>query len=82
MTTLEALFIDCSRQWEAVYSGALTEEDISDAWHRMMRQRYEADIKNLPGGLRQRKDLLRLAEREASAYFNRMYRTAAANAGN
>lgn len=56
MNALETLFTDCTMEWEAIYAGQLDEDEITRAWHRMVTQSQEADRKNLPGGLRQRKD--------------------------
>jgi hypothetical protein len=73
MIALDALFIDCQMEWEDVYAGRLDEDEIAKRRHALMVHRHEADAKNLPGGLRQRRKLLTLAERDAEAYFEAVY---------
>lgn len=73
MVALDALFIDASKEWEDIFAGRMEEEEIAKRRHSLMLRKHEADVKNLPGGLRQRKNLLKLAERDAQAYFESVY---------
>lgn len=73
MVALDALFIDCQTEWEDIFAGRLDEAEITKRRHSLMVRRHEADVKNLPGGLKQRKSLLKLAEAEAKTYIETVY---------
>lgn len=75
MVALDALFIDAQMEWEDIFAGRIDEAEITKRRHALMLRRHEADVKNLPGGLRQSKRLLKLAEQEAMTYFKSVYET-------
>lgn len=71
---LTALFIDALFEWEAIYSGRLTEEEISEARKKLMSLQHEVVKKHLPtNDLPERRDLFRLAEEDAIAYLEERY---------
>jgi hypothetical protein len=74
---LDALLIDCLAEWEDIYAGLTDEGQINKLRHRMMKLRHDMDIKNLPNGLPVKKELFRLAEEDAAAYFQNTYQTRA-----
>jgi hypothetical protein len=71
--TFDALFIDCQVEWEDIFAGRLDDVEINKRRHKLMKLREDADAKNLPNGLPDRKDFLKLAEDKAAAYFKNTY---------
>ena len=73
---LDAMLIDALLKWEDIQADeAGGAREITRRWHTLMKLRYEAERKSLPGGLPFKKKLFRLAEIEAAAYFESAYGT-------
>jgi hypothetical protein len=68
-TSLNALFIDVTFEWEAITAGRLNEEEISAARRRIMTIGHDLQTKHFPGGLKRRAGLLRLAEVATARYL-------------
>ncbi len=71
--SLDSLLIEALYEWEGVFAARFTTEDITERRRKLMQLQHEADTKHFPTGLPKRKNLLRLAEKEADAYFNSMF---------
>ena len=73
-SSLEAQVIEALHEWEGVYAGQFTNEEITERRRKLMQLRHEAEVEHLPDGdLPERSDLLELAEADAIAYFVTMY---------
>jgi hypothetical protein len=59
-------------EWEEIVAGRVEEAEITRRRHKLMMLRHEADLKNLPNGLPERKKLMKLAEADAASYFKNM----------
>jgi hypothetical protein len=58
-----------------VFSAAFTNEEITERRRRLMQLQHELDKKHFPtGDLPHRRDLLILAEQDAIAYLEPMFR--------
>ncbi len=72
--SLDALFVEILYEWEGVFAGKFTAEEISSHRRRLMERRLELDKKHFPtGDLPLRSDLLALAEQDATAYLEDMF---------
>lgn len=80
LNDLDALFIEALFEWENVFSAKLTDEEITERRRRLMQLQHEMDNKHFPtGDLPDRPDLLGLAERDAIANLEPMFREGSAN---
>lgn len=78
--TLEALLIEALFEWEGVFAGKLTDEGVTERRRKLMERQHQADIKHFPrGNLPERKDLLALANQDATAYFAMMFEAGSAS---
>jgi hypothetical protein len=67
---LGCLVIDALYEWESVYGGQFTNEEVADRTRKLMQLRHEANVRQFPTeNLPEREDLLALAEADAIAYF-------------
>lgn len=72
---LDALFIETLFEWESVYSGVLSNEEITERRRKLMHLQHELERKHFPtGDLPFRADLLALAEQDAIAYLKPLLR--------
>lgn len=72
---LEGLLIEALYEWEGVFAGQLTDEEITERRRRLMQVRHNAEMKHFPAGdLPEPPDLLKLAESDAVTYFENMFR--------
>jgi len=72
--SFDALLIEALYEWESVFAGRLTDEEITERRRTLMQLRHDADVKHFPtGDLPQRADLLKLAESDAVSYFENMF---------
>ena len=63
LTDLDALFIEALFEWEGVFSGKFSNEEITERPRRLMQLQHDLDGKHFPtGDLPNRRDLLALAE--------------------
>jgi hypothetical protein len=70
---LESMFIDAQLEWESVFSGRFTNEQISNRRHKLMRLQHDAERHSFPHGLATKAPLFAEAEAEASDYFETTY---------
>jgi len=74
VTSLDALVIEALYEWEGVFGGQFSNEEITDRRRKLMQLRHEAEVEHLPtADLPERQDLLELAEGDAIAYFETMF---------
>jgi len=72
--SLDALVIDALYEWEGVYGGQFTIEEITNRTRKLRQLRHEANVKHFPTeDLPLRDDLQRLAEADAVAYFENTF---------
>lgn len=75
LTDLDALFIEGLFEWEGVFSGKFTDEEITERRRKLMQLQHEMDGKHFPtGDLPSRPDLLKLAEENTITYLESMFR--------
>lgn len=68
-TILENLFIDAQLEWDNIFSGKYTNEQISTRLHKLRGLRPQAEHRIFPSGLSERPALLTQAKNDATAYF-------------
>lgn len=73
VNVLESLLIDAKFEWESVFAGTFSAEDILSRYRKLARLQLEAEKKFFPDGLPPDPRLRALAERDASAYFKATY---------
>ena len=69
---LESLFIDAQLEWENIFSGHYTDDEIMHRRHQLMKLQHDAEVKNFPDGLPERPSDFSGAESETEAYFKRL----------
>lgn len=72
LVSLDALFIEALYEWESVFAGQLSNQEITDRRRRLMELRHNIEVEIFPPGelhLPERRDLLVLAEKDATAYL-------------
>ncbi len=69
---LESLFIDAQLEWENIFTGRYTDDEIMNRWHKLMKLQHDAETKNFPNGLPFRQFDFNEAEIETEAYFKRV----------
>ncbi len=52
---IESLCIDTQLEWENIFTGRYTDDEIMNRWHKLMKLQHDAETKNFPNGLRVRK---------------------------
>jgi len=67
--TLSHLFIDAELEWEAIYSGKYTDDEIMNRVHKLKKLQLDAEQRNFPDGLAVKESLRQRAEKEAELYF-------------
>ncbi len=67
--TLGSIFIDAQLEWENIFSGRLTDEQIADRQHKLRKLQHDAERHNFPNGLATKTALFKEAEVEAEEYF-------------
>jgi hypothetical protein len=72
-TTLGAIFIDAQLEWEGIFSGRYTNEQITNRRHKLMKLQHDAERHNFPNGLATRPALFAEAQQEAKDYFAATY---------
>jgi len=72
-TTLDNLFIDVQLEWEYIFSGRLTDEEIMNRLHGLRRSQLDAENHHFPDGLSARTVLFERASQEAWEYFRSTY---------
>jgi hypothetical protein len=70
---LGSMFIDAQLEWENIFSGRYSDDQIANRRHKLMKLQHDAERHSFPNGLTAKTALFRLAEEEASVYFKSMY---------
>ncbi len=70
--SLNSMFIDAQLEWENIFSGRYTDEQIMNRRHKLMKLQHEAERKSFPHGLKEKEAFAAGAEREAEEYFATM----------
>ncbi len=71
--TLEGLFIDAQLEWESIFSGRYTNDQITNRRYKLMKLQHEAERRNFPLGLATKAALFAEAQQEAKDYFATTY---------
>jgi len=71
--TLGSMFIDAQLEWESIFSGRYTNEQITNRRHRLMKLQHDAERHNFPQGLATKVELFAEAQQEARDYFAATY---------
>ncbi len=71
--TLSGMFRDAQSEWESIFSGRYTNEQISNRRHKITKLQHETERKHFPHGLAEKEAFVAEAEQEAVDYFATMY---------
>ena len=71
--TLGSLFIDAQLEWENIFSGRYTDEEIMKRRHKLMKLQHDAERTSFPDGLAPQESLFAQAQQEAKDYFKATY---------
>jgi hypothetical protein len=71
--TLGSIFIDAQLEWENIFSGRYTNEQITNRRRKLMRLQHDAERHNFPHGLATKVSLFTEAQQEAKDYFATTY---------
>jgi hypothetical protein len=71
--TLDNLFNDVQLEWENIFSGLYTDEEIMKRLHKLRKLQLDALQHDFPDGLAARSILLKQAELAADDYFETTY---------
>ena len=71
--TLANLFIDVQLEWENVFSGRYTDDEIMKRLHQLRKLQLDAENHNFPDGLAERHVLLDRAKKDAAEYLGVTY---------
>ncbi len=71
--TLDRLFIDVQLEWESVFAGKYSDEEIKNRLHQLRKLQLEALQRNFPDGLAAESALLVQSKQEAETYFRTTY---------
>ncbi len=70
---LDSMFIDALLEWENIFSGKYSDEQISNRRHKLMKLQHDAERKAFPAGLPVKEKLFAAAQVEAREFFAGMY---------
>lgn len=70
---LTSLFIDAQLEWENIFSGRYTNDEIINRLHKLRKLQLEAEGKSFPEGLAEKASLFEDAQRTAKDYFTGTY---------
>jgi hypothetical protein len=70
---LGSLFIDVQLEWEYIFAGRYTDEEIMKRLHQLRKLQLDAEDHNFPDGLATRATLFDRASQEAWEYFQATY---------
>jgi hypothetical protein len=73
MITLSNLFIDVQLEWENIFSGRYTDDEIMKRLHQLRKLQLDAENRCFPDGLAERNALLDRAKQESSEYLAATY---------
>ncbi len=70
--SLDGMFIDALLEWENIFSGKYSDEQISNRRIKLMKLQHDAERKSFPSGLPVKEKLFAAAQLEAKDYFTTM----------
>lgn len=70
---LTSLFIDAQLEWENIFSGRYTNDEIMNRLHKLRKLQLEAESKSFPDGLATKTSLFEEAQQNAKQYFATTY---------
>ena len=70
---LAGLFIDVQLEWENIFSGRYTDEEIMKRLHQLRKLQLDAENRSFPDGLAERSVLLDRAKQDAAEYLAATY---------
>ncbi len=70
---LSAMFIDAQLEWENIFVGHYTDDQIMKLRHKLMKLQHDAERKSFPDGLALKEGLFAEAQQEAKEYFKATY---------
>lgn len=71
--TLAAMFIDAQLEWENIFAGRYSDDQIMKLRHKLMKLQHNAERDSFPDGLAVKDDLFADAQNEAKEYFRATY---------
>jgi hypothetical protein len=71
--TLDNLFIDVQLEWEYIFSGKYSDEEMMKRLHQLRKLQLDAEKNNFPDGLATREILLDRAKQDAAEYLENTY---------
>lgn len=71
--TLDSLFIDAQLEWENIFSGRYTDEEIMNRLHKLRKLQHDAERQSFPEGLATQASLFAQAQQDAKDYFAAVY---------
>jgi hypothetical protein len=71
--TLNRLFVEAQRDWDAISGGRCTNAQIRRLSHQLRLKKERAEAKYIPHGLAMREDLFEKAQLEANRFFAARY---------
>jgi hypothetical protein len=70
---LDSLFIDAQLEWESIFSGRYSNDQIVSRLHKLRKLQHDAEVRSFKDGLPIREDLLGKAQEEAELFFDSTY---------
>ena len=70
---LESMFIDAQLEWENIFSGRYSDDQIMTRRHKLMKLQHDAEQNNFPDGLALREKFFAEAQIDAKEYFKTTY---------
>jgi hypothetical protein len=67
--TLGSIFIDAQLEWETIFSGRYSNEQIANRRHKLMKLQHDAERRDFPNGLPIKTTVFAEAQQEAKDYF-------------
>ena len=67
------MYIDAQLEWENIFSGRYTEEQIMNRLHKLKKLQHETERRNFPLGLATKETLFAAAQQETDDYFASAY---------
>ena len=71
--TLASIFIDAQLEWENIFSGRYTDDQIMNLRHKLMKLQHEAERSSFPDGLATQDALFAESQKDAGEYFTATY---------
>ncbi|HEY1254947.1 MAG TPA: hypothetical protein VGF01_09220, partial [Terracidiphilus sp.] len=72
-SVLAGLFIDVQLEWENIFSGRYTDDEIMKRLHQLRKLQLDAENRSFPDGLAERNALLDRAKQDATEYIAATY---------